>query len=141
MSKSSSIVIFLVIVIVLIGGITLVANKTQAPTGENMFPGGTSAGSESINPSANETSTTSSTTMGSYTLDQVAMHKTQTDCWTAINGKVYNLTPFVTKHPGGVDNIIKVCGIDGTTLFANQHDSQKNPNTALSMMQIGVLVK
>lgn len=53
-----------------------------------------------------------------YTLDQIAQHKDSESCWTAIEGKVYDLTPFVKSgfHPGK-DAILKGCGIDSTELF------------------------
>jgi cytochrome b involved in lipid metabolism len=47
-------------------------------------------------------------------------------------GNVYNITPYLDYHPGGVDEIMKGAGIDGTTLFQEIHSwvnkiiSQKN---------------
>ena len=40
------------------------------------------------------------------------------DCWTVVDGKVYNLTPFVKMHPGG-KAILRAQGIDGTEIFRN----------------------
>ena len=47
-------------------------------------------------------------------LSQVAQHNKSPDCWTAINGKVYDLTSFISwgGHPNS--DIDKVCGVDGT---------------------------
>lgn len=77
----------------------------------------------------------------SYTLAQVAEHKVATDCWTAVGDNVYELTPFVSKHPGGVENITKVCGINGTALFTAQHGSSQAAQTALASFRIGALSK
>ncbi len=33
--------------------------------------------------------------VNSYTLAQGAIHNRQSDCWTTINGGVYNVTPFI----------------------------------------------
>lgn len=74
-----------------------------------------------------------------YTLADVAQHNNQSSCWTAINGKVYDITSFIPSHPGGVANIIQVCGIDGTQAFDNQHDGQRTPNNTLARYQIGIL--
>jgi flavocytochrome c len=37
--------------------------------------------------------------MGSYTMTEVAKHKTEDDCWVAINGQVLDVTNFLADHP------------------------------------------
>lgn len=51
------------------------------------------------------------------TLEELAKHNSEFDCWTVVNGKVYNLTQFVKMHPGG-KKILKAIGIDGTEIFS-----------------------
>lgn len=51
-----------------------------------------------------------------FDMDTVAKHNSRSDCWTVINGKVYDITPYVRRHPGGSE-IVRACGIDGSTLF------------------------
>ena len=51
-----------------------------------------------------------------YTLEEVAQHNSELDCWTVVNGKVYNIAPFISSHPGG-KKILKAAGIDGTEIF------------------------
>jgi hypothetical protein len=36
-----------------------------------------------------------------YTLEEVANHKSKTDAWIAINGKVADITKWIPQHPGG----------------------------------------
>jgi cytochrome b involved in lipid metabolism len=67
------------------------------------------------------------------------MHQSATDCWVAIDGNVYNLTDWVSKHPGGPDKIIKLCGKDGSVIFNGQHGGQPQPEAALAMFKIGTL--
>ncbi len=56
--------------------------------------------------------------VATYTLEQIAEHGSKESCWMAIEGKVYDVTPFVQSgfHPGK-DAILQGCGKDATTLF------------------------
>lgn len=56
--------------------------------------------------------------LGRYTLEDLRLHKTQDDAWTAIQGKVYNITPYLKFHPGGVKDLMRCAGRDGTKLFS-----------------------
>jgi len=51
-----------------------------------------------------------------YTKSQVLAHSTKDDCWTIIDGSVYDLTSYINRHPGG-EEIMRACGGDATTLF------------------------
>ena len=74
-----------------------------------------------------------------YTLGEVRMHDGVASCWAAVNGKVYDLTSFVSKHPGGDQNILNICGKDGTAAFANQHEGDQKPNELLASFYLGDL--
>ena len=52
-----------------------------------------------------------------YTLEEVAQHNSEMDCWTVVDGCVYNMAPFISSHPGG-KKILKAAGIDGTEIFS-----------------------
>src|SRR3989344_6131265 len=56
-----------------------------------------------------------------YSLPEVAQHSVGTDCWIAIEGKVYDVTSFIAsqKHPGK-DAILQGCGKDATELYNNR---------------------
>ena len=75
----------------------------------------------------------------SYLISDVTAHASAADCWTAIDGTVYNLTPWEGKHPGGEKVIIDLCGTDGTVAFRGQHGAQKRPASALADYAIGTL--
>lgn len=97
-----------------------------------------SSSSASASRSGSASGSPSSTTR-SYTLAQVKEHGSAGDCWAAINGKVYDLTSWENKHPGGAQRIIALCGTDGTAAFLKQHGDKSKPNEALDGFQIGVL--
>ena len=61
----------------------------------------------------------------SVTVDEVAKHNTKDDCWTIIKGTVYDVTSYISSHPGG-DRIIQACGKDATRLFETQGNSGKS---------------
>ena len=48
-------------------------------------------------------------------------HNKRDDAWSAINGKVYNITPYLSFHPGGEKELMRVAGRDGTKLFGKIH--------------------
>ncbi len=127
MKPITKIIIFLVIAFALVFIITFATRSAVAPVVLD----------ESPTPSVS----TSPAATASYTVAQVAMHKIATDCWTAVGDGVYNLTSFVNQHPGGVANITKICGIDGTAQFTAQHGSTPNAQKALATLKIGSLTK
>jgi cytochrome b involved in lipid metabolism len=49
---------------------------------------------------------------------ELKLHKSKDDAWSAFNGKVYDMTPYMRFHPGGQDELMRVAGRDGTKLFS-----------------------
>lgn len=45
------------------------------------------------------------------------LHNKKNDAWTAIHGKVYNMTAYLPFHPGGENELMRSAGRDGTKLF------------------------
>lgn len=79
--------------------------------------------------SGDTTTPPTSSDVKSYTLPEVAVHNTESDCWMAIEGKVYNVTDFIPKHPGG-KAIVGGCGKDATSLFNERPTNNKGPHPA-----------
>ncbi|KAJ1688524.1 hypothetical protein LUZ63_019914 [Rhynchospora breviuscula] len=53
------------------------------------------------------------------TLEEVKQHKsTEGSIWTVLKGRVYNLSPYLKFHPGGLDMLMKAAGKDCTSLFS-----------------------
>ena len=73
------------------------------------------------------------------TATEIKKHTTAKDCWSIVNGKVYNLTSYVQKHPGGASVISNICGKDGTNSFSIEHGSSSKPNNVLSSFLLGNL--
>ncbi len=49
-----------------------------------------------------------------YSTEEVAKHNTKEDCWLIIKGNVYDVTPYLSFHPGGQRSIMTFAGKDGT---------------------------
>ncbi|XP_012942188.1 cytochrome b5 reductase 4 [Aplysia californica] len=70
---------------------------------------------------------------------ELALHNTPKDIWMAIRGKAYNLTPYMEYHPGGVDELMRAAGKDGTELFDEIHN-WVNVDSMLEKCFIGPVV-
>ncbi|MBI4239826.1 hypothetical protein HY620_02480 [Candidatus Uhrbacteria bacterium] len=85
------------------------------------------------------TESTASTGELTFTMAQVAGHSSSSDCWAAINGSVYDLTSWISRHPGGPERIIQLCGTDGSQKFNTKHSGSQTAQRALFLLKIGTL--
>ena len=74
-----------------------------------------------------------------YTITQVKKHTTSSNCWTTVNGNVYNLTGWIKQHPGGASRIIGMCGKDATRAYNAQHNNSAAASRSLAAYKIGTL--
>lgn len=58
---------------------------------------------------------------GPCTWEELSTHNSKEDCWVAVDGKVYDVTSWIPKHPGGVDMITLSAGRDITNMFESYH--------------------
>jgi cytochrome b involved in lipid metabolism len=73
-----------------------------------------------------------------YALSEVALHAVEGDCWLAIEGKVYDVSSFTPRHPGG-EAILRGCGRDASGIFNARHDDRAK--SLLPDLYIGELVQ
>ncbi len=116
------------------------SNSTSTnPTNGTANQGGPStqpvAGSGAKAPSVQE----NPNAVKSYTMAEVATHNSASSCWTVVSGKVYDVTSFTSRHPGGAEKIEALCGKDGTSQFMDQHSGDSRPERTLANLSIGVL--
>jgi cytochrome b involved in lipid metabolism len=45
-----------------------------------------------------------------YTKEEVAVHNKSDDCWMIYRNKVYDITKFLSEHPGGEEVLLDVGG-------------------------------
>jgi cytochrome b involved in lipid metabolism len=68
---------------------------------------------------------------------EVSKHNKKKDCWIVIEGKVYDITNYVERHPGG-DIILKSAGNDGTA-FHRYYHPWVNIHLILQKSLVGIL--
>lgn len=78
---------------------------------------------------------------GTYTSAQVATHASESDCWASVDNNVYDLTSWVSRHPGGSKAIISLCGTDATAKFEKKHGGSNSAKAALVLLKIGTIAK
>ena len=59
----------------------------------------------------------------SYTTATIAQHNSESSCWLIINNKVYDVTSFLSEHPGGASTILPFCGKEATHAFDTKDQS------------------
>ena len=116
------------------------AKPTATPTAKPVASTAPSA-SASAAPKPSVTPTAAATVAAGYTMAQVKANKSAAKCWSVINGDVYDLTKWISAHPGGAGAILSLCGTDGTQDFIAMHRGQGRPISVLGNYLLGPLVK
>ena len=75
----------------------------------------------------------------SFTAAEVSTHSSKSDCWSIVNGRVYELTEWISQHPGGEAVVEAMCGNDSTAAFNGQHAGAQTANETIAGYEIGVL--
>ena len=116
------------------------AKPTATPTAKPVASTAPSA-SASATAKPSVTPTVAATVAASYTMAQVSANKSAAKCWSVINGDVYDLTKWISAHPGGAGAILSLCGTDGTQDFIAMHRGQGRPISVLGNYLLGPLAK
>nr|AWI62943.1 Fads2-like protein [Trachinotus ovatus] len=76
---------------------------------------------------------------GVYTWEEVQSHNIRNDQWLVIDRKVYNITQWAKRHPGGFRVISHYAGEDATEAFTAFHPDPTFVQKFLKPLQIGEL--
>ena len=76
---------------------------------------------------------TESTKLG-LTVTQVSAHNSKASCWIIISNKVFDVTNFLSIHPGGVSIIVQYCGKDATNAFNSDSAGHNHSTYARSLL-------
>ncbi|XP_063293830.1 acyl-CoA 6-desaturase [Pelobates fuscus] len=74
-----------------------------------------------------------------YTWEEIQKHNLKTDKWLVIDRKVYNITQWVKRHPGGLRVISHYAGEDATEAFQAFHPDLTFVGKFLKPLFIGEL--
>jgi len=58
------------------------------------------------------------------TMEELAKHNTRKDAWICVEGRAYDISNYVERHPGGWLPIANLAGKDVTDAFANYHPAK-----------------
>ncbi|MFT4308913.1 MAG: cytochrome b5 domain-containing protein [Candidatus Woesearchaeota archaeon] len=72
------------------------------------------------------------------TIEELSTHNTLDDCWIAYEGEVYDITLYLSRHPGGAGAIIPYCGTAGE--FEEAFDGQHGPTQYQTLLREAVFV-
>jgi len=78
-----------------------------------------SSNSEESSSASSSSSENNSTNL--ITMAEVRNHNTEDDLWMVLENKVFDLTDFVSIHPGGPGYLTMNAGMDGTDPFQDVH--------------------
>ncbi len=155
MQTKKSLIVSIIIALVIVVGIVFILSSNQSGTQSPSINEYDQYGSTSTEAAlktqeeidaqikggvATGGATTSTTQISAFTLADIAIHATDSDCWTTIDGNVYNLTQFIAEHPGGKRAIMGICGKDGSADFHEAHGKGGRGEIAVfAKYKVGVL--
>ncbi len=75
---------------------------------------------------------------GKISLSLLSPHNSVNDCWVSYNGKVYDVSSYLPKHPGSTGAISPFCGTaEG---FKNAFEKKHGTKMVSALMKFGVLM-
>ncbi|MEK6898579.1 MAG: cytochrome b5-like heme/steroid binding domain-containing protein [Nanoarchaeota archaeon] len=98
---------------------------------------GTSGPLEDVNVS-NETIENVGPLSNAITTSALGEHNSRDDCWVSFEGKVYDITSYLPRHPGGVNRILNYCGTSSG--FENAFTGQHGQSKVSLLMKVGVFI-
>jgi cytochrome b involved in lipid metabolism len=122
-----------------VSGLTYFVGHTgaQATWGNRIGP--IASPTQTPTPTPTPTKTSPKPTVKTYTSAQVASHNSGASCWSVVDNIVYDLTTFLSSHPGGASAVQALCGKDATAAFTGQHGGQPSPTNVLDSFKLGNL--
>ena len=120
--------------------VTESVESSPAPVeGEGPAPSGTTVAPTEAQPSVEPAPDPSEAEPTGYTMAMVAANNSGSSCWSVTRNDVYDLTSWISSHPGGSNAILGICGKEATSTFDARHSGQGAPESALKSYLLGPL--
>jgi cytochrome b involved in lipid metabolism len=72
------------------------------------------------------------------TVQTLSKHNSKSDCWIVYNNKVYDITSYLPRHPGGPSTITPTCGNTAfDSAFKNYHGTVYESRLLNSAIDMG----
>lgn len=72
----------------------------------------------------------------SFGLAELALHADESDCWMAINGKVYELSSYLPDHPSRPSVILPWCGKEASEAYRTKMKERPHSPQADRLLEI-----
>src|SRR3989344_2946944 len=126
--------VFITGVIVLIGAIfSVISFMNFEPT--QAYTRGTT-GQETVQNARNGSNVSQGVSGTRLSGVELAKHTVQADCWVGYQGKIYDLTSWLPKHPGSAGAIAPYCGT--STEFEQAFTQKHGTSKASLFMKVAV---
>ncbi|MFA7201559.1 MAG: cytochrome b5-like heme/steroid binding domain-containing protein [Candidatus Paceibacterota bacterium] len=137
--NKKTVIIGAIVWIFIVVGVVVIVNQPETPRLDSIIQDVKNTNTQSAESVVG--TSTETITQKQFTLAEVAQHASKASCYTAVKGNVYDLTPAIDAHPGGAEKMMRICGIEGTSIFTGKHGGQPLPEAGLAKLQIGVLIQ
>ncbi len=109
-------------------------NNSNTALNQNTIINTNSSSQTNTSPTTNTPTTNSTPT---FTLADISSHNIRSNCYLAINNNVYDVSSYISFHPGGSSSITSNCGKEVTGIFSRIHSNRAWD--LLAKYKIGVL--
>lgn len=69
------------------------------------------------------------------TPEELARHDNRESCWKVIDGRVYDVTDYISRHPTPESVMLRWCGYEATQAWVDKGDGRPHSPAARSMLQ------
>lgn len=128
-------IIAVVVIIVVLAFVFFIRNSTPdnvVVKAEDSLP--TDSSNIDSNSGVNESDNNSGQVVTEEILSE---HNSKEDCWVVYDSKVYDMTDYIPRHPGGEDKIARNCG---TLNFEEDFTKKHGTSKVGLLMKVGTFI-